>query len=81
MPEDNRITNEVVDFYMPRGIGLTVPFWRINKDVCEYSLNKGYPMIIWSIDNKKECLKECKIGRFEFLELIVLCYERERTKF
>ena len=36
------------------------PLDRIDKDVCEYSLNKGYPMIIWSIDNKKECLKECK---------------------
>ena len=33
---------------------------RIYKNVCEYSLNKGHLMIIWSIDNKKECLKECK---------------------
>ena len=59
-PEDNQVTNEVVDFYTSRGIGLAVPLGRINKDVCEYSFNKGYPMIIWSIDNKTEYISKYK---------------------
>ena len=36
------------------------PLDRINKDVCEYSFNKGRLMIIWSIDNKKEYISKYK---------------------
>ena len=60
MPEDNQVINEVVDFYASRNIGLAVPLGMVGKDVCEYSFNKGYPMIIWSIDNKKQYIKKYK---------------------
>ena len=59
-PEDNEVTKEVVDLYASKGIGIAPPLNQVNENVCEYAFNKGYPMIIWSIDNKDQYLKRYK---------------------
>ena len=57
-PEDNEITKDVVDLYASFGIGIAPPLNKVSKDVCEYSFNKGYPMVIWSVDDKNQYLNE-----------------------
>ena len=59
-PEDNEITKEVVDLYTSHGIGIAAPIDKITEDVCRYSFDKGYPVIVWSIDNKDKYLNEYK---------------------
>ena len=45
-PEDNEITKDVIDLYASRGIGLASPVDKVNKEICQYSFSKGYPMIL-----------------------------------
>ena len=59
-PKDNEITKDVVDFYTSNDIGLAVPMDKIKQDVCEYAFDKGYPVIVWSIDDKKQYLEKYK---------------------
>ena len=59
-PYEDSITKDIVDLYASKGIGVAPYIKRIDKNVCEYAYNKGYPVIIWSIDDKEQYLNEYK---------------------
>lgn len=62
-PEDNEITKDVVDLYASRGIGLASPLDKVNKEICQYSFSKGYPMVVL-LTNKKGDLNELNLNKY-----------------